>query len=150
MVRHVDDDDSVLALQLAAKNIRGVCVQRACQSAFRHELRNNDGDGFAMLAALGNFGNVFQQRLEEEAIGGIQHHHAHTLSPCLPFLADFFGVSGFDTNMHRRNIVGEHSRIAQRRQRPLMRAADGHNYPMTNGMRRNGARVFKGKSFGKK
>jgi hypothetical protein len=52
MIRHVDDDNAVLSLQLAAKNIRRICVQRSSHAVFCHELRHNDGDGLAVLAAF--------------------------------------------------------------------------------------------------
>jgi len=52
----------MLAFQLVAKNIHRIRVQGSSQAAFCRELRLDDGDGFAMLSAQRDIGNISRKK----------------------------------------------------------------------------------------
>lgn len=105
VIGHIDDDDAWLTSEVAAKEVGGVGMQGAGQAVGRYEFRHHDRDGFTRLTVSRNLVDVSQQGFEEEAIVGIQYHHAYAFSPHLPFFTDLFRLGWFDRNMHRGDVV---------------------------------------------
>ena len=78
----------------------------------RYELWHDDGDRLIRLASFGDFGNILQERLKEQSIGGFKNHQAYASAPQLPLLPHRFGLGGVDRHVHGGDIVRQRTRIA--------------------------------------
>jgi hypothetical protein len=60
MIRHIDDDNAMLAFKLTAEQVRGVGVQDFRQATFCNKLRYHNSNGFTRLPLFRNFRDVSQ------------------------------------------------------------------------------------------
>ncbi len=89
LVWHVGDHHAGLGEQLFSKQFGGLEVQGVEDALRGDKLRHYDGDRLVGLAGGYDLFEIVQQRLQEEAIGGIDDDEARALSPAVPFYLGF-------------------------------------------------------------